>query len=271
MSLKKFFSFSVPLIIMLFTFTIYITISKILVNYEKSINNDYSIVVVTTTPLNTNKVKEIDSIDLKKIVHLQREKILKNLKDDLSDGSYTLLEKKLPYFYTIQLNHFPTSSKLKKIKSDLLSLGGIKSVDTFSKDHDKIYSLLILTKTIISVLFIFIVIFTFLIMINQIKIWFYEHKQRLDIIKLHGGSIYYGAKPIITVALVSSLFSTVLVIGSIYLIKQNLSAIFTPEILDIIINNLSAYSLAEIFSVVVLSFVLSMVTVFGILVKYRIK
>ena len=271
MNLKKFLSFVVPLIVMLFTYIIFITISKIVVNYEKSINNDYSIVVVTTTPIVKSKVRELPSIDLKEIVHLKRDKILKSLKDDLSTGSYELLQKRLPYFYTIKLNKFPTSSKLKKIKSDLSKLSGVKSVDTFSKDHDNIYSLLLLVKLIISILLGCIIIFVFLIMITQVKIWFYENKDRLDIIKLHGGSIFYGAKPIINIAFLSAILSSLFVIGLVFVIKDNLNVFFTPEMLQIIKSNFTPYSYLEISTVFLISMIISIVTVFGILLKYRLK
>jgi cell division transport system permease protein len=271
MNLKKFFSFVTPLIVMLFTYVIFITISKMVVNYENSINKDYSIVLVSTTPIVKSKIEDIKSIDLKEIIHLKREKILESLKGDLSTGSYELLQKKLPYFYTLHLKRFPTSSVLKKIKKDLLKISGVKSVDTFSKDHDNMYSLLLLVKLIISVLLICVVIFAFLTMITQVKIWFYENKERLDIIKLHGGSIYYGAKPIINIAFLSSIFASLFVIGIIYLIKDNLHFFFTVEMLKLINANFTTYSYIEISSVFLISIVLSLVTVFGILLKYRLK
>lgn len=271
MNLKKIVSFSFPLIIMLFTFAIYISMSKVVSHYEISINNDYSIVIVTTSPVLKDKIKELPSIDLKEIKHLKRDKILDELKNDLSTGSFQLLQKKLPYFYTIHLNQFPTSSVLKTIKKELEGLGGIKNVETFSKDHDNVYSLLLLIKTIVSILFISIVIFTFLIMMDQVKIWFYEHKERLDIIKLHGGSIYYGARPIIKIAFLSSIFSSVLVIGLVYFIKENMNLFFNIEILSIIDKNLTLYTPMEIMSIFIISSTIALVTVFGILLKYRIK
>ncbi|MCK5293622.1 MAG: cell division protein FtsX [Arcobacteraceae bacterium] len=271
MNLKRFISFSLPLIVMLFTFAIYISISKIVTSYEKSINNDYSIVIVTSSPIMKDKVKYLPSVDFKEIIHLKREQILDDLKSDLSKGSFELLQKRLPYFYTLHLNQFPTSSVLKNIKKDLEKLSGIKSVETFSKDHDNIYSLLLLIKIIVSTLFISIIIFTFLIMINQVKIWFYEHKERLDIIKLHGGSIYYGAKPIIRIAILSSLFSSSLVVGMIYFIKENLNLFFTSEMLMILDKNLTLYTPIEIGGVFIISLLISFVTVFGILLKHRLK
>jgi len=271
MNLKNFISSSIFMIIMLITFVIYISISKIVTNYEKSINNDYSIVLVTQTPLIESKIEDIKSIDLKNIVHLKRDKILDDLKNDLSTGSFKLLQKKLPYFYTIHLKTFPTTSKLKQIKIDLLKLSGIKSVETFSKDHDNIYSLFLLIRTITSILFLSILIFTFLLMTNQIKLWFYEHKERLDIIKFHGGSILYGAKPVIKTAILSSLFSSIFIVGFVFVIKNNLNLFFTNEMLNIINLYLTKYNTIEIASIFLISLFISFITIFGVLIKHKIN
>lgn len=256
---------------MLFTFSLYISINKIVSSYENSINNDYSIVIVSTSPIIKSKILDIKNINIKKITHLKREKILKNLNRDISTGTYKLLEKKLPYFYTISLKKFPTSSKLLEIKNRLKKISGIKRVETFSKNHDNVYSLLLLVKTIVSVLFLSILVFTFLIMVDNVKIWFYEHQERLSIIKLHGGSIFYASKPIIKIALFSSIFSSLLVIALVYFLKNNLALILDIEILNIIIHHLNDYTIFEISLVFIISIILSFITVFGILIKHRLK
>jgi cell division transport system permease protein len=271
MNLKRFISFSIPLIVMLFTLSLYISINKIVNNYENSINKDYSIIIVSTSPIIESKIKEISNINLKEIIYLKKEHILQNIDEDLSDNTYKLLEKKLPYFYTISLHKFPTSSKLKQIKSALNKISGIKKVETFSKNHDNVYSLMLLIKTIVFILFISIIIFTVLIMIDNVKIWFYEHKERLTIIQLHGGSVFYAANPIIKIALYSSIFSSTFVLSIIYLLKENLNIILSVEVLQLINNNLSAYTLLEISFIFLVSLILSFITVFGILLKHRLK
>ena len=252
MSLKRFLSFSLPLIIMLFSFSIYVSISKMIQKYETTINNDYSIVIVTAAPITEDDIKKLTSIDLKEMKVLSRENILKDLKNEVTEGSYTLLQVKLPYFYTLSLNEFPTTSKLERIKKELLSVEGMKSVETFSKDHDNVYSLFLFIKTVSMIMFIFMVIFTLFIIANQINIWFYEHYERLQIINLHGGSLLYGAKPIIKLALISGLFAGIAVLGVVFYIDQNFELIFDPEISKIIIQNRIEYTILEASSVIVL-------------------
>ncbi len=271
MSLNRFISFSLPLIIMLFSFSIYISISKMIDKYEMTINSDYSIVIVTTAPITIDDIEKIASIDLKELKPLSREKILNDLKNEVSEGSFTLLQVKLPYFYTISLNQFPTSSKLERIKKELFLINGIKSVETFSKDHDNVYSLFLFIETVSMTMFVFMIIFTLFIIVNQINIWFYEHYERLEIINLHGGSLLYGGKPIIKLALLSGLVSAIIVVCSIYYIDQNIENIFSPEIAKIILQNKINYEITEIVFLFGLSLSISAVTVFGVLIKNRFK
>jgi cell division transport system permease protein len=271
MSLKRFISFCIPLVVMLFTLSLYISIDKIVTHYEQSINDDYSIILVSTSPIIESKLKEIKDINIKNITYLKKKNILKNIDEDLSASTYKLLEQKLPYFYTINLKQFPTSSKLKTIKEDLKKVSGIKRVETFSKNHDNVYSLLLLIKAIVSILFISIVIFTFLIMIDNVKIWFYEHQERLTIIQLHGGSVFYAASPIIKIAFYASIFSASLIVLLVYTFKENLDLILDIEIRNIITANLTTYTTFEIAIIFIISLILSFITVFGILLKHRLK
>jgi len=269
MNLKRVISFNIPLILTLLVFVLYASITKLLDNYERSINSDYSIVLVMNTQLNTTDLKQI--VDVKEVFPIQREKILSELKEDLTDGTYKMLENKLPYFYNIYLKDFPTSSELKNIQEDLQKLTGIKSVETFSKNHDEVYSLLLFIKTVTLILFVSIIIFTFLIINNQVLIWFYEHQERLDIIKLHGGTIFYGAKPIIKLAFLSALISTFIVIGTYYIIHTKQNYLFNPEILHILKQHPVTFELYEISYLFILAFLISTITVFGVLIKHRIK
>lgn len=269
MNLKRIISFNIPLIITLCVFVLYASISKLLEHYEESINNDYSIVLVLNNQINESELKSL--INVKEILPIQREKILKELKGDLTDGSYKMLENKLPYFYNIYLQDFPTSSELDEIKKNLLKLTSVKSVETFSKNHDEVYSLLLFIKMISFILFASIIILTFLIINNQVLIWFYEHQERLDIIKLHGGTIFYGAKPIIKLALLSAFVSTLIVASSYYIIYIKQNFIFSPEILHIIKQHPIIFTPYEIAYLFALAFFISTITVFGVLIKHRIK
>ncbi|MFW3328173.1 cell division protein FtsX, partial [Aliarcobacter butzleri] len=100
-SLKNIFAFLLPLLSMLITFTIYLLISNIVENYKSKISRDYSIIIVATNPI--KNISELAGIKVEKIQTLPNDKIIENIKSNLSNNSVELLKQKLPNFYQIYL------------------------------------------------------------------------------------------------------------------------------------------------------------------------
>lgn len=265
--LKSFLSFSTPLIIMLLTFSIFLFVNKVVDNYKISITNDYSILIIANTPLGS--INKIADIRVKDIVILRREKIIDDIKNNLSDSSLNVLSTKLPYFYKLYLDEFPTSSKLDQIRKELTIISNIKRVETFSSDHNKIYSVLILIQNIVFVLFIVILVLAFLLLIQQIKIWFFEHKERISIIQLHGGSILYSARPIINIMFLSTIFSSIIVCTISYITLINLKLFLEPSIY-VLVPSLELFQI-DMIKIIALSFIMPIITFIGLVVKYKIK
>ncbi len=267
--LKNLLSFLIPLIIVLSTFALHNAISNIVDAYKKTISNDYSIMVIANTPISEGSIKTLANIDVKNIQILKREDIITNLKEQLSKNSLKLLNQKLPFFYKIYLEQYPTTTQLNIIKKELNKIPNIKKVETFASDHNKVYSLLILVEQIVQIMLIFIFIFTFLILSKQIKIWLFEHSQRISIIQYHGGSIIYSALPIIKIALLSAIIASTAVISLIITISNNLSIFLSPEVLSILPNKNSIP--VDFILIIMLSFAISIISTISVLIKHRIK
>ena len=129
--LKNIFTFTIPLSIMLLSFIIYLFSSNISDNYEKKIAEDYSIVIITNTPLIKEKINVLANIKVKKIITLKKNTIINDIKSNLSKSSIELLRRKLPYFYKIQLEVFPTTQQLKIIKQTLFLNKNIRKIEIF--------------------------------------------------------------------------------------------------------------------------------------------
>jgi len=265
--LKSFFSFTFPIIVMLVMFSIYLVVTKVVNNYKTNITNDYAIVVIANTPLSA--IDTLAGIEVKDIEPLSREKIIKSVKDNLSDTSIDLLQKKLPYFYKIYLADFPTTLTLEKIRKELMTISNIDKVETFSNDHNKLYSLLILVQNIIFILFAAVLLLSVLLLSKQIKIWFFEHNDRITIIQLHGGSLLYSSIPIIKVMVMSSFFSSIMSSIILFVVISNIHFIVEPEIMTLIPSVLSME--LEIAQIFLLSLIIPFITFFGLLVKYKLK
>jgi len=267
--LKNLFAFLLPLIVVLSTFALHNSISNVVNEYKKTINNDYSILVISNTPIDKKQIKKVSSLDIKSINILKRDDIVADLRTQLSKSSLKLLEKKLPFFYSVFLDQYPTKTELKRLKSELKHISNVKKVETFATDHNKIYSLLILTQRIVQIILIFTLIFSFLMLSKQIKIWVLEHSKRIEIIQYHGGSITYALSPIIKITLLSSFVASIVVIFAIISVSSNLNFILTPEILSLVQNK--TYITIDMSYVIILSFLISIASVGIVLIKHKTK
>lgn len=267
-SLKNFLAFLIPLLSMLITFSIFLLITNVFDSYKEKIANDYSIVIVTNTPIIEDDYSSIAGIDVDKIEALDKQKVINSIKSNLSKTSINLLEKKLPFFYQIYLENFPTSSQLNEINNELNKNRNIRNVEIFSKDHNQIYLLLLLLNSISFILFFIITIFAIIIIAKQIKLWFHEHRTRITILRLHGASIIYSASSIINYAIISSFTAFVVVAAFYYYTINNLGVLFPVELQNILVVQIDfAFDVIKMF---LLSFVISICTIFGVLFKYKI-
>lgn len=267
-SLKSFFSFFIPLLSMLIAFCIFLLITNIVDNYESKISKDYSIVVVSKISLQKEDFGKLAGINVSELKLLSSEKIIENIKSNLSSSSITLLRTKLPYFYQLYLENFPTSSELEKIKKTLLNKDGVKTVEVFYKNHSQVYILLLILSNISLVLFIIITIFAVIILAKQIKLWFHEHRVKISILRLHGASIIYSAASIIKQAFFSSFLAFISASLFLFYISANIESIFPFELQDIV--NIHINFEKEVLKIFALAFTISLFTVFGTLFKYKI-
>jgi len=253
---NRFLSFTIPLIAILLSYSIYISLDKAIVKYKHTIANDYSIVVVSKTKL-TASILESNDINIETLELLDNSQVISNLKDKLSKRSIELLNKKLPNFYKIHLDSFPTTSQLEHITKQLKTIPSISNIETFSKDHNQIYSIITNSEDIISVLFIIIILFGLLILSKHIKIWLYEHSEKISIMRLHGASVLYCAKPLIYSAILSAIVSSVIVIALTYYILTNFTFAI-PVRFDL-----------EFLQIIALSFIISITTVLIVLFRHK--
>ncbi|MDD3055403.1 MAG: cell division protein FtsX [Aliarcobacter sp.] len=267
--LKNVFAFLIPLLSMLITFSMFLLINNVVDNYKSKISRDYSIIIVTINPLEKNAIKELAGIKVEKIQNLPNDKIISSIQSTLSDTSIELLKQRLPNFYQIYLEIFPTSSELEDIKQTLLQNKNVKKVEVFYKNHNQIYLLLLLLNSVSFILFFIITIFAIIIIAKQIKLWFHEHSVKISILRLHGASILYSASSILNYALISSLLSFLISAGFLYYISHNMTVLFPLELHEIVDIDINIF--VELMKIFLLSFCISIFTIFGVLLKYKIN
>lgn len=265
--LKNIFAFLIPLLSMLITFSIYLLINNIVENYKSKISRDYSIIIVATDKI--KDISELAGIKVERIQALPNDKIIENIRSNLSNDSIDLLRQKLPNFYQIYLEIFPTSSELEVIKNTLLENKDIKKVEVFYKNHNQIYLLLLILNSVSFILFFIITLFAIMIIAKQIKLWFHEYRIKISILRLHGASVLYSASSVLNYAFLSALLSFLISGAFLVFISDNLSTLFPLELQEIVDVKIDLK--VELIKLFLLSFFISTFTIFGVLLKYKIN
>ncbi len=214
----------ISILLSIFLFNVF---NQILQRYEKTIIDNYSIVIVSTKPIkliNLPLVKSIHELDIKK----QIQKIKKKYKNiDFSKIS-------LPLFYKIKLSKLPTPSELKQLEKDLLKYKFIKRVMTHSSAQTKIYNLLMLINLITKTFMIISGILGFLLIIKQLEVWKLLHSERMYIMELFGAPFWFKGATLFKIAFIDALISNIITaIIIIFIINSDL---FTSVISELNIN-----------------------------------
>ncbi len=208
-----------PLVVFLLSLQFTLSLEKIVSNYEKNLVEDYGIIVVCVKNLNVKKLKK-DISDFRSITPVSADKILDQLKGDISTKNLSLLKMSLPKFYSLKLTRFPSTKKLNEIKKKLSKYSSVTKVETFSKTHDKIYHIFSIANLTSYIFTAFILIITFLLMLKQIRIWVYEHKERMDIMSLFGASFFMKSAVLYRLVILDSFISTAIVVCVYYFLPK---------------------------------------------------
>ncbi|QKG28939.1 FtsX-like permease family protein [Campylobacter sp. RM16187] len=218
-SLKNHFGVIFPLIALLFCIQFITLVGNVIKDYEKLMSEDYNIIVVSSKDLNSSNIKPLVS-DFESIERLSTKSVLDRLSKDISAKNLNILQNSLPKFYSIKLQIFPSVEYMEEIKAKLLKVNGVSRVETFSKTHNKIYKILNLIKKISEIFSILIVILGLMLVLKQMRIWLYEHKERIDIMTLFGASFWLKSGVLYKMAVVDSIIATIIVTVFYYLLPD---------------------------------------------------
>lgn len=229
-SFKTHLSLILPLLFMMFAFEFILLTNATLNYYERLINKDYNVVVVSSVELDKTSMKtKIPSLlDLEA---LDPKNLIDRLKNDVSDKNLKTLRQILPKFYSLKLDHFLTQIELDELKNKLLSINGISKVETFAKTYNKVYSLLVLIKFVFWLFLFIIILLSFVLFLKQMRIWLYEHTQRVEIMCLFGAPFWFRSFMLYRIVFVDCFIAFVILllfftqIYKLSLIQESLKAV----------------------------------------------
>lgn len=210
-SFKSHISVIFPLVILLFAIEFSLMLGKFVSDYEFKMASDYNIIIVSEIELNENMLIPIIPT-FASLTTLDANLILNRLKNDISAKNISVLKSILPKFYSLKLTNFPSKDAMVNIKANLSKIQGVKRVETFSKTHDQVYNMLILSKNIAEYFAILVGLLGLVLVFKQMRIWLYEHKRRVEIMTLFGAPYWLKSAMLYKLSIIDSIIATTLVV-----------------------------------------------------------
>ncbi|MGM9997661.1 cell division protein FtsX [Campylobacter lanienae] len=210
-SFKSHISVIFPLVILLFAIEFSLMLGKFVSDYEFKMTSDYNIIIVSEIELNDNMLIPIIPT-FASLATLDANLILNRLKNDISAKNISVLKSILPKFYSLKLTNFPSKDAMVNIKANLSKIQGVKRVETFSKTHDQVYNMLILSKNIADYFAILVGLLGLVLVFKQMRIWLYEHKRRVEIMTLFGAPYWLKSAMLYKLSIIDSIIATTLVV-----------------------------------------------------------
>jgi len=222
-SFKTHLSVIIPLVALLVGIQFILLVGRVVDEYESVMNKDYNIIIVSQNELNATDVKPLVHT-FESLEPLSSKPVLEKLSKDISSKNIAVLQNALPKFYSLKLNAFPSAQYMQEIKDKISKINGVSRVETFSKTHDKIHKIMQLIKNISAIFSGLIGLIGLMLIAKQMRIWLYEHKERIEIMTLLGAPSWLKSGALYKNALFDSFIATVLV-AVFYIILPDLQPV----------------------------------------------
>lgn len=220
-SFKNHLSLIFALVALIASLQFFMSFSVMVQNYEESIGNDYAIVIVSKKPIELQSlIKIVPSASTLELI--DPEFIVNEVRSAISEKSVQDLKANLPIFYKLKLNKYPSIQDRENIEKSVSNLDGVIKIESFAKTQNKIYKLLLLSKTIILVFAGLMFVIAFLLIVRQMEVWRYEHSDRINIMSIFGAPLWIRSAVLYRLAIIDSFISTAIVVGLFYYISADL-------------------------------------------------
>ncbi|MGB5505083.1 MAG: cell division protein FtsX [Sulfurovum sp.] len=241
--IKNHLMFILPLMAILLGIEFYLVFERTTNTYEKGLKEGYSMLVVTKKPMELSAFQALNE-HISSSEKIQRESIVSEVTKGISKSSSEEILEALPYFYNLGLDTYLHTTGLETIKQDLKSDTNIKKVETFGSTYHSSYRLFSFIKFILKVFIGFMAVVSLFLIIKQMEIWKYAHKERMQVMEIFGAPLMLRSGVLFRVAFVDAIFSTILVSGIFFYIKLYWAA---ESGIDIMMQNQEAlFKLSDI-------------------------
>jgi len=262
-SVKNHLMFIFPLVAILLAIEFYMVFGRITAGYEQRLKEGYSMLVVATKPLTLETLKRANG-HIATLKPLKRRHIVEGVSKEMDTTTKEAILKRLPYFYDVGLDSYLGTGELATIKKDLEALAQIKRVETFGSSYASAYRLFSLIKLLLKVFIGFMGVVSLLLILKQVEIWKYEHRQRMEVMEIFGAPLMLRAGVLFRIAVVDAFLATMLTTGlflyarsvwapqsGIDLIEQKQEELFRVDDMGLLLTLALVIVIAAVYSVVI--------------------
>jgi len=209
-SIRNHFSLVVALVSILFSIQVFVIVDRSINAYKENLLQNYSVVVVSKSKMLEKDILDIDKSFLS-ISELSPDDVIARLNTGISKKNTEFLKLTLPKFYKLKLNSYPTLKEVNFLTEKLLAHKSIIKVENFSHNIDNTYKLLLLFKNIIAVFAITVFVVTTLLIIKELRIWQFNHSDRMNIMRLFGAPSWMRSAILFRLAITDAIIANIII------------------------------------------------------------
>jgi cell division transport system permease protein len=208
-SFKNHLSLVIALVSILFSVQVFIVVERSIDAYKENLAKNYSLVVVSQKQLKQEDVKKKIPL-VASLTEIEPDGIIQKLNSGISKKNMELLKVTLPKFYKLKLHYYPSPKELATITKKLSEFRYVTKVETFENTHHNTYKLLLLFKTVVSVFALSVLIVTILLIFKELKIWQFQHNERMSIMGLFGAPVWLRSAVLFRLAIVDAIIASII-------------------------------------------------------------
>jgi len=221
--IKNHLMFILPLVAILLGIEFYLVFDRTTDSYEKGLKEGYTMLVVTKKPAELSGLQQLNP-HVSSLEKIKRENIVAEIAKDVNKGTQKEILAALPYFYNVGLDTYVDTSGLEKIKEDLEKDQNIKKVETFGNSYSSAYRLFAFIKFTLKLFIVFMGIVSLFLIIKQMEIWKYAHKERMQVMEIFGAPLMLRSGVLFKVAIMDAFVATLLTSAFFLYIKYQWAA-----------------------------------------------
>jgi cell division transport system permease protein len=209
---KYHLAFILPMMAILLGVEFFLVFDRATDSYETRLKEGYSMFVVAKKPLELKEFSRLNS-HIKQSEEINKEALATQISKGVNQSNSKEILKALPYFYNLKLDSYMSSSELKSIKKDLEESDAIKRVETFGSSYTDSYKLFSFIQFILKVFLGFMGMISFFLIIKQMEIWKFTHKERMQVMEIFGASLMLRSGVLFKTAIIDAIFATFITSG----------------------------------------------------------